>query len=82
MPRESFTEGTGVVTPARPIYASLMAARDPAQRRAIAARAGRANIEKHGVERIRSLASAGGRAFVARYGTDPRDRPWYVPRER
>jgi hypothetical protein len=59
-----------------------MAARDPALGREIAARAGRANIAKHGVERIRSLASFGGRAFVAKYGTDPRDSPWYVPRGR
>jgi hypothetical protein len=29
---------------------------------------------------MRDLGKLGGRAFVAKWGTDPRDRPWWRPR--
>lgn len=48
-----------------------MAARDAALRRVIAQRGGRANIQKHGVARMREIGSKGGKAFVRRWGTNP-----------
>lgn len=56
---------------ARASTVHVMAAREAAMRREIARRGGRANIRRHGVERMRAIGSKGGKVFVRRWGTNP-----------